>query len=129
MRISKFFSVASLVLIAGCGSSGDGGTGPGYGGGPGTPPPASCVPGAGTVCLVSGNKFSPGTITIASGSSITFNNISGTTHNVTFTTAGAPLNAPDFASGTQVIAFPTAGTFDYHCTIHGLSMSGVVVVQ
>ena len=113
-------------MIAGCGSSS---TGPGGGyGGNGTPSPA-CVPGSGTVCLVSGNHFSPTTITVTAGSSVTYNNISGTTHNVTFTTTGAPGNVADFASGTQIVAFPTRGTFDYHCTIHGLSMSGVVVVQ
>ena len=63
------------------------------------------------------------------GTTITFNNTSGTTHNVTFTTAGAPANVADFASGTRSVTFTTAGTYNYHCTIHGLSMSGVVVVQ
>ncbi|HEY7898529.1 MAG TPA: plastocyanin/azurin family copper-binding protein [Gemmatimonadaceae bacterium] len=124
MNIIKIVSLASLVVIASCGSSA---TGPNYGGN-GSPPP-SCVPGSGTVCLVSGNQFSPTQITVTAGSSITFNNVSGTTHNVTFTTTGSPANVPDFASGTKVVAFPTAGTYDYHCTIHGLSMSGVVVVQ
>jgi plastocyanin len=81
------------------------------------------------VCLVAGNKFSPSQLTVTAGTSVTFNNTSGTTHNVTFTTADAPANVDDFASGTRVVAFPTAGTYDYHCTIHGLSMSGVVVVQ
>lgn len=127
MNITRSLSVACLVLVAGCGSSS---TGPTYGGG-GTPPPPppACVPGNGTVCLVSGNQFSPTSLTVTAGSSVTFNNISNTTHNVTFTTSGAPSNVADFSSGTQVVAFPTRGTFNFHCTIHGLSMSGVVVVQ
>jgi plastocyanin len=124
MNTLRVVSIACLAVIASCGSSS---TAPNYGGG-GTPPP-SCVPGSGTVCLVAGNQFSPTQITVAAGSSVTFNNVSGTTHNVTFTTAGAPANVPDFASGTQVVAFSTAGSYNYHCTIHGLSMSGVVVVQ
>jgi len=131
MHIFKVVSLASVILIGGCGSSATGPYGGGNGsngGGNGTPPP-TCVPGSGTVCLVSGNQFNPSQISVAAGTSITFNNISGTTHNVTFTTAGAPANVPDFASGTKVVLFPTAGTYDYHCTIHGLSMSGVVVVQ
>lgn len=127
MNISRCLSVAGLILVAGCGSSGDS-TAPGTGG-TGTTPPPACVPGAGTVCLVSGNKFSPTTITITAGSSITFNNISGTTHNVTFTTTGAPGNVADFSSGTRAVTFPARGTFNYLCTIHGSSMSGVVVVQ
>jgi plastocyanin len=81
------------------------------------------------VCLVTGNQFNPAQVTVAAGTAITFNNVSGTTHNVTFTTNGAPANVSDFASGTRNVAFPTRGTYDYHCTIHGLSMSGVVVVQ
>jgi plastocyanin len=123
MNILKVLAVASLAALAGCGSSS---TGPSYGNGNG----GGCTPGSGTVCLVAGNKFSPSQITVTAGSNVTFNNTSGTTHNVTFAnTAGAPANVDDFASGTKVVAFPTAGTFDYHCTIHGLSMSGVVVVQ
>lgn len=132
MHIFKVVSLASVILIGGCGSSA---TGPSYGGGNGTnggsngTPPPTCVPGSGTVCLVSGNHFSPSQISVAPGTSITFNNVSGTTHNVTFTTTGAPASVPDFASGTRVVAFPTAGTYNYYCTIHGQSMSGVVVVQ
>ncbi len=127
MRISRYVAVACFVLAVGCGSAGgDAGTGPGAGGGN---PPPTCVPGSGTVCLVSGNQFNPTSITIAHGTSVSYNNISGTTHNVTFTTSGAPGNVADFASGTQLVNFPTPGTYNYHCTIHGLSMSGVVVVQ
>jgi hypothetical protein len=122
-----YVALACFGLAAGCGSSTA--TGPGGYNGGGPPPPPACVPGAGTVCLVAGNQFSPASITIATGTSITFNNGSGTTHNVTFTTVGSPANVPNFASGTQTVAFPTAGTYDYHCSIHGLSMSGVVVVQ
>ena len=117
-------AVASALVVISCGSSGA--TDPG-GGGDNNPP--SCVPGSGTVCVVSGNQFSPGQITVAPGSSVNFTNVSGTTHNVTFTTAGAPSNVPDFSSGTKTVAFPTAGSYAYHCTIHGLSMSGVVQVQ
>jgi copper binding plastocyanin/azurin family protein len=132
MNTPRYFVLACLVLAAGCGSSGGGGgTDPGGngGGGGGGNPPAACVPGAGTVCLTTSNQFNPATATIAPGSSITFNNTSGTTHNVTFTTTGAPGNVPDFSSGTKVVTFAAPGTYNYHCTIHGLSMSGVVVVQ
>lgn len=114
------------MVVASCGGSNA--TSP-YGGGGGGGNGNSCTPGSGTVCLVAGNQFNPTNLTITAGSTVTFKNVSGTTHNVTFTTAGAPGNVADFSSGTQIVAFPTAGTYDYHCTIHGLSMSGVVVVQ
>ena len=130
MNIISSVAVAAVIIAAtSCGGSGGGyGTAPTPPSNPGTPS-ATCTPGNGTVCLVASNAFNPTQVTIAAGSSITFNNTSGTTHNVTFTTAGAPSNVADFASGTRVVAFPTAGTYNYHCTIHGLSMSGVVVVQ
>jgi plastocyanin len=125
MIIQRWIAISCLALAASCGGSGDSGTGP-YSGGP---PPAGCTPGAGTVCVVAGNQFSPAQITVSPGSTVTFNNTSGTTHNVTFTTAGSPGNVSDFSSGTRAVVFPAAGTYDYHCSIHGLSMSGVVVVQ
>jgi plastocyanin len=39
------------------------------------------------------------------------------------------LNSGNIASGGNFPhTFNTAGTFDYHCTIHGLAMSGTVTV-
>jgi plastocyanin len=129
MNILSSAAIAAVIIAAtGCGGAGAYGNSPTSPGNPGTPG-ATCTPGNGTVCLVSSNAFDPSQVSIAAGSSITFNNGSGTTHNVTFTTAGSPANVSDFASGTRVVTFPNAGTFNYHCTIHGLSMSGVVVVQ
>jgi plastocyanin len=129
MNIISSAAIATVIMtVTSCGGSGVYTTSPVPPTGPGTPA-ATCTPGNGTVCLVSSNSFNPSQVTIAAGSSITFNNGSGTTHNVTFTTAGAPANVADFASGTRVVTFPTTGTYNYHCTIHGLSMSGVVVVQ
>jgi plastocyanin len=134
MKLLKLFPVACLAILASCGGSSS--TAP-YNGGGTTPPPGNgggttspgCTPGNGTVCLVDGNRFDPSTLTIGVGGTVTFNNVSGTTHNVTFTTTGSPDNVADFASGTHAVTFSTAGTYNYHCTIHGASMSGVVVVQ
>ncbi|MEO8946172.1 MAG: plastocyanin/azurin family copper-binding protein [Gemmatimonadaceae bacterium] len=126
--LSRILATVAITAAAACG----GGSGYSSGGGGGTttgPNQTACPSTPGTVCLVSGNQFSPTTITVSHGSNVTFDNISATTHNVTFTTAGAPANVPNFASGSQPVAFPTAGTYNYHCTIHGLSMSGVVIVQ
>jgi len=75
------------------------------------------------------NTFSPPTVTIAPGGSVTWR-ISGSTHNVTFSTA-APTggNVPDTSSGGSATrTFPTAGTYAYRCTRHN-GMNGTVVVQ
>ena len=73
--------------------------------------------------------FSPPTVTIAPGGSVTWQ-ISGATHNVTFDGA-APTggNVGDTSpGGSATRTFPVAGTYDYHCTRHN-GMTGRVVVQ
>lgn len=130
MRIERLIGLAAVVVVTTmCGGSGDVPTAPGAGGNGGTGGSTACTPGAGTVCLTPSNTFNPTSITITKGSSVTWVNGTGVTHNVTFSTAGAPGNVPDFSSGSQTLTFPSAGTFNYNCTIHGQSMSGTVVVQ
>jgi len=135
MKTHHYLGIAALVVAATCGGSGGSdGTGivspaPGGGGGGGGTP-AACTPGSTTVCLQPNNSFNPTSITVAPGASITWNNPTGVTHNVTFdAVTGAPANSTNFSSGTFTATFATAGTYPYHCTIHGLSMSGTVVVR
>ena len=123
LHIAGLSSAVAFVLLLGCGGGG------GYGTNPSPPPPADCTPTGSTVCMTTSNTFNPTQVTITHGGSVTWSNTTGTTHNVTFSTAGAPASVPDFASGTRSVTFPNAGTFAYNCTIHGLSMSGTVVVQ
>jgi plastocyanin len=73
------------------------------------------------------DSFSPKTVAITKGGTVTWT--FAKTHNVTFDTQGAPSNIPDKASGSSTLTFPSSGTFQYHCTIHGPSMNGTVVVQ
>lgn len=119
LRLVAIGGLAIAVTVCGGGS-----------GGGVTNPPAGCTPGNGTVCLTTGNTFNPSTVTVARGTSVTWDNATGVTHNVTFdAVTGAPVSASNFSSGTFVATFTAAGTYPYHCTIHGLSMSGTVVVQ
>ncbi|CAN5698274.1 hypothetical protein BH23GEM1_BH23GEM1_03400 [soil metagenome] len=74
------------------------------------------------------SSFQPASVTIARNGTVTWNNTSGETHNVTFTTTGAPTNISDHASGSNQRTFGTIGTFNYNCTLHG-GMNGSVVVQ
>jgi plastocyanin len=71
--------------------------------------------------------FSPTPDTVAAGTSVNFQ-FGGVTHNVTFTpVANAPTNIPATANATVGRMFPTAGTYNYTCTIHNIG--GVVVVK
>jgi len=82
-----------------------------------------------TVNVGPGNTFSPSAVTIGAGTAVNWE-WQGTTvpHNVTFTTVGAPSNIPDNTSGSVQRTFPTAGTFNYHCTNH-VGMTGSVTVN
>jgi hypothetical protein len=127
MKIRHLATVASLVLTTSfCGGGGGYGTGSGGGGGGG----GDCTPGNGTICVTTANTFNPSAVTIAKGSTLTWSNTTGVTHTVTFdAVTGAPPSDPSFASGTFTATFNTAGTFPYHCLIHGTSMSGTITVQ
>jgi plastocyanin len=72
--------------------------------------------------------FTPVGTTITAGQTVTWMNSSGVAHTVTFD-SGPAFNEP-LADGSQVARmFATKGTFAYHCTIHGQSMHGTVVVN
>lgn len=95
------------------------GTGGGYTTGPSSP-------GADEV-FIQGMAFSPATITVTAGTTITWTNKDAATHNVT-------SNPVLFSSGamgngaTYSFTFADKGTFSYTCTIHP-SMKGTVVVN
>jgi plastocyanin len=77
----------------------------------------------GTV-LVKDNVFDPKTITVAPGDTVTWKFEGVSAHNVTFDDFNSKLKK----DGTYEHTFDTAGSFDYHCTVHA-GMSGTVVVE
>ena len=64
-----------------------------------------------------------------SGATVTFSWAGGVTHNVTWgTTPASVSNSGDKSSGTFQVTLNTAGTYNYHCTIHA-GMNGSITVH
>ena len=115
--------VAGAVLACGGGGDGGGGiTNP-------TPNPTPNPPSATASVTLGAASFSPSSVSLTRNGTVTWNNTSGVTHNVTFAGGtGAPSNIGDHSSGSNARSFGTAGTFNYSCTLHA-GMNGSVVVQ
>jgi plastocyanin len=74
------------------------------------------------------NIFSPQTLTVAQGGTVTWS-FGTRTHNVTFVQiAGAPASVPNTANNQAERQFDTPGTYAYACTLHA-GMIGTVVVK
>lgn len=124
---------AVVIAILACGGGGGGGGNPPTAP---TPPSGPSAPSTGSFSMSSGadpygyetNAFSPTSVTIARNGTVTWVNSTGVSHNVTFSTAGAPANIPNHSAGSNARAFATAGTFNFGCTNHP-GMTGSVVVQ
>jgi plastocyanin len=71
--------------------------------------------------------FSPNPIRITAGSTVTWTNTTGPTHTSTSDTGA--WTTGNIAPGTtsSAVAFPTAGTFPYHCAIHPTMTASVIV--
>ena len=75
------------------------------------------------------NAFDPSAVDIGAGGTVNFNWGSSVTHNVTFDSPPASVpNSGDKSSGTFTVTFNTAGTYNFHCSIHA-GMNGVVTVH
>ena len=80
-----------------------------------------------------GMTFSPSSINIIVGDTVTFVNTGGS-HNVNGTTASFPNNPESFgntvgAGWTFTHVFNTAGNYDYWCDPHAPSMAGTISVS
>ena len=69
--------------------------------------------------------FSPSELTVSAGTEVTFQNDDSTTH--TFT--GDGFESGNVSPGNSFkFTFNTAGTFNYHCSIHPM-MTGKIIVK
>jgi plastocyanin len=94
-----------------------------------SPPAGSSTPAAAgnTVQATAQLTFTPVTLSVKKGDTVTWNNSSGVAHNVTFENGAAFAQALN--DGSKVSrTFTTTGSFNYFCSIHGKSMHGTIVV-
>lgn len=150
MRTGPFVGLVALVLCGplACGGGGGGGgsstpTSPSTPSTPSTPTPTTpSAPASPVTVAVENNTFTPGTLTVAAGSTVTWKWDTCTSgydpyggsastcvdHSIVWDAGGAAAS-PTQSQGTYERTFATAGTYNYHCAIHGTAMAGKVVVQ
>ena len=113
-------TIAAAAVFAGCTSSSNPGV---------TPSPASTVAGGTGAITIQNFTFSPTTLTVPAGSTVTWTNLDTADHAIA-SDSGSPVSF--FSSslpqgGTFRFTFTSPGTYSYHCSIHP-SMKGTVVV-
>jgi plastocyanin len=84
--------------------------------------------GTGNTININGMTFSPASKTVPKGTVVTWKNNDSNTHTAT-SNDGTTFDTGNIAAGgSATYTANTAGTFNYHCTIHGLGMSGTLIV-
>lgn len=128
MRLHSFSSLAVLALAASA-CAGGGGSYGNTSGNPTSPYTPPSTPAANTVVATASITFSPASLTVTTGTTVTFA-FESVGHNVFFDAkAGAPSDIPQVLTNTSVTrTFSTAGTFGFECHVHP-GMRGTVIVQ
>jgi|SRR5438105_6075068 len=126
--MKSIFVALAVIAVSACGGSG-GSTSPP------TPPIGNTTPPAGGIS-VSNDMFSPSTKTVSVGAEVkwAWNSCTGdpyygqtcASHSVTFDDGSG---SPTQSQGTYSRIFNAAGTYSYHCSVHGAAMSGTITVQ
>jgi plastocyanin len=120
------FIVLTLVAVAACSGSAASAPPAAAPSQAGSLPPAASAGGS-TAVEMKGLAFDPTTLTVPTGSKVTWSNNDTTAHTVTFDDGSA--DSGNLAVGaTFDHTFAAAGTFAYHCTIHSF-MKGTVTVS
>jgi plastocyanin len=100
-----------------------------------TSPTVSAESSAVTCGVYYPNCWSPSQVEVTTPGTVTFQNASGVPHGVVWSNApstpscsGVPVNS-SATSFNGTCTFSQAGTYSFHCYVHGLNMSGTVVVH
>jgi plastocyanin len=120
-RIAVVSAFGAALVLAACSSSGTTVSGSTH--------PTSGSPGGGAQTITIKNfAFSPATITVAPGASVTVTNMDSVAHTVTSQTGA--FNTGDIQAGqSKTFTAPNKpGTYPYICTIHQF-MSGSLIVS
>ena len=137
----------ALVVLgaAACGGAGGSdayGTGPTGSNNPPVQNPPSNTP---NTVVVGESAFNPNAVTVSPGTTVTwkwaactstgsgdgyggYGSSSCPTHSVTFDD-GSNIASPTQDAGEFARSFASPGTYSYHCAIHGMAMSGQIVVK
>jgi plastocyanin len=127
LAVGAFFAAGAIVLAAvglGGGKSAAGNNMPGMNMAAQTA--GASTPVATDAVKITNFAFSPATVTVTAGSTVVWTNGDSIQHDITFNGGGivsGVLNHNDTFSHT----FPTAGTYQYICSIHPF-MHGTVIV-
>jgi amicyanin len=89
--------------------------------------PAATLPADGTAVEINNFSFSPSTVTVPVGTTVTWTNKDEITHNVVSTDKSIKSKVLD-TNEQFTFTFTTAGTYSYLCTIHP-RMKGTIVVK
>lgn len=129
--LKQVSAAVAIACIFGCG----GGAGGGNATGPGTPPNGNTAPPPNGIS-VTNNAYTPDSMAVAVGATVnwTWNTCTGdvysgqscVAHSVTFDDGTASATQQ---KGTFTRSFTAAGTYTYHCAVHGAAMSGKIVVN
>jgi len=110
--------MVSVFALVSCGKGGSS-----YGGNNYTPPPV----GNNNAVSIVNMSFSPATLSVTAGTTVTWTNNDNMTHTVT--SDGGIFDSGNLAAGkTFSKLFATAGSFPYHCSIHA-GMTGTITVK
>ena len=133
MRLAARIGFLLLAAAAGCGGSS---TAPSGGGNNNNPPPVNNPNNTTSSITVANNYFDPSATTVPVGTKVTWtwNSCSNDPYGGSSCVSHAILFDDGTASGSQSDGswsrtFTTAGTYKYHCTVHGTAMSGTITVQ
>lgn len=123
-RHSVAMAAAGVLLLAGCSQSRPVATTAAPTTGMSVTAPAAPV--RGDQVTIDGFAFAPVTLTVPAGTTVTWTNRDEEPHTVA--ASDGSFHSPGMGTGaTFTHTFPTAGTFDYVCSIHPM-MRGTVVV-
>lgn len=131
-------ALAGATVLAACGTSAanpSSSSGSGYGGTTSQPakssPAAKATTQTATIQIVERHEqyyFEPATITIPKGATVVWTNATDVAHTVTSDTNTFKGSDAFQKQQTFQMVFSTAGTFQYHCSIHTY-MKGTIVVS